>query len=309
LTAPVLLDHDGALEDFTALLLLLTFSNVDLLGITVTPANCLAEPGVSVTRKILDFADHCDVTTAPGSLDGVNPFPLAWRTDSLKADELPILNRTQDLHAPLARQSAHAYMAEVLQESPEPVTVLEVGPLTNLAWCLENHPELERKISEIVFMGGALTVPGNVKRGDKYTAAEWNVYWDPPAAKRVWSSMIPITLFPLDVTNQVPVTSEFCRALGKQYDYPFSALAGTLWAMSFGTLETTDRPYFCWDSLTTSYLTRPDLFEFTHIRTDVICDGAETGRVVATENGRPVKSAVRADAGGFYDLCGSAFRR
>jgi purine nucleosidase len=305
----VLLDHDGALEDFTALLLLLTFPEVDLLGVTVTPANCLAEPGVSVTRKILDFAGRCQVTTAAGVLEGVNPFPLAWRTDSLKADELPVLNRLTEVRAPLDGRPAHEFMAAILHEAAEPLTLLELGPLTNLAWCLENYPDLEKKISEVVFMGGALQVHGNVKRGDAYTQAEWNVYWDPPAARRVWDSNIPITIFPLDATNQVPITSEFCREFGRQYDHPFSALAGTLWAMSFGTLETTDLPYFCWDSLTTSYLHRLDLFEFREVRTEIICEGDKAGQIHAADGGRAVKTAVRADASAFYDLCLTSFRR
>lgn len=305
----VLLDHDGALEDFTALLLLLTFSDVNLLGVTVTPANCLAGPGASVTRKILDFAGRCGVRTAAGSLHGVNPFPLAWRTDSLKVDELPILNRSPLVQAPLESLPAHEYMAKVLREAPEPVVILEIGPLTNVAWCLENHPELETKVAEIVFMGGALSVRGNVRRDHEYTRAEWNVYWDPPSARLVWRSTIPITLFPLDATNQVPVTSDFCRALGAQYDYSFSALAGTLWAMTFGTLESTDLPYFCWDSVATGYLSRPDLFEYREVRTAIECDGEHEGRVSATRMGRVVKAAVHVDALRFYEFCLESFRR
>ena len=187
--------------------------------------------------------------------------------------------------------------------------MLAIGPLTNLAWCLDHHPELERKISELVFMGGALEVDGNVEQQGHDGLAEWNVYWDPPAAKRVWDSNIPITMFPLDVTNQVEVTPELCRSLGRQYEHPFSALAGTLWAMSFGTLETTSLPYFCWDSLTASYLTRPDLFEIAEFQTDILVEGKSQGRTLITKGGRTVRSAVRADADAFYRHCLDAFRR
>ena len=76
MTVPVLFDHDGALEDFVALLLLLTYEDVDLKGITVTPVNCMAGPGTSVTRKILEFAGRSDVTTASGTIRRAKPVSL-----------------------------------------------------------------------------------------------------------------------------------------------------------------------------------------------------------------------------------------
>lgn len=288
---------------------MLTYSEVELLGISVTPGNCLATPGASVTRKILDLAGRSDVSVSAGVLEGPNPFPLAWRLDSLKVDRLPILNRADSVRAPLDQRPAHEYLAQRILEAPRPVTLLMTGPLTNLAWCLDHHPEIEGRVQEVLFMGGALEVPGNVDLPGHDGSAEWNVYWDPGAAKRVWDSSVPLRLFPLDATDQVEVTAEFCESFGRQYEYPFSSAAGAVWAMTFGTRESTGLPYYCWDSLTASYLGRPDLCEFREVTCDVVTKGPSEGRTASSRNGRPVQMAVRVDREGFYRHCLESLRR
>ncbi|CAN0239576.1 unnamed protein product [Ectocarpus sp. 13 AM-2016] len=79
-------------------------------------------------------------------------------------------------------------LAQTLLASESPVTVVATGPLTNLAWVLDNFPEASRKIDKVLIMGGAIDVPGNVFADDVEGfdgSAEWNIFWDPPAAKRV----------------------------------------------------------------------------------------------------------------------------
>jgi purine nucleosidase len=306
---PVLMDHDGGLEDFTALLLLLSYENVQLKGISVVPADCLPKPATSVTRKILDLANRQDVPVAEGSLDGTNPFPLAWRLSSLKVDQLPVLNQNPVILAPLDPRPGHESLVANLLASTDPVTLLMTGPLTHVAWCLDHNPELEPKIKEIIWMGGALRVDGNVRLEGHDGSAEWNVYWDPQAAKRVFDSKVPITLFALDVTDVVEVTPEFCQALGRQYEFPFSSAAGAIWAMTFGNRETTGLPYYCWDSVTTAYLARPDLFEFEDVRCDIVVKGESEGRTVEVATGRKVKAAMRVNVDGFYQHCIESLRR
>ncbi|MFB9908579.1 nucleoside hydrolase [Allokutzneria oryzae] len=296
-------DHDGALDDLLSLTLLTRYRGVSLKGVTVTPADCLIEPAVSVTRKILDLAGAQHVPVAAGTLAGPNPFPLEWRVDALRADALPVLNQRAENTARLSPLPAHLQLAEWLSTAPEPVTLLMIGPLTNLAWCLREHPEVESKIAELVFMGGAIDVAGNVDRPGHDGSAEWNVYWDPAAARRVFESEIPITLFPLDATDQVPITPEFARSFGRHYGSPLSDLAGSLLAMTFGCFETTGFSYCCWDSLTTSYLAEPDLCEFEDVRCVVLTEGVSQGRTVRADSGRLVKCAKKVDAQRFYRHC------
>ncbi|MET9343304.1 nucleoside hydrolase [Nonomuraea sp. NPDC003804] len=300
---PVLFDHDGALDDLLSLLLLTQYDTVDLRGIAVTPADCLPVPAMSATRKILELAGLPQVPTALGELTGRNPFPLAWRIDALRADALPVLNRSAPPTSRDGALPAHERLAAWLLEADAPVTILATGPLTNLAWCLDHHPEVEATIEEVVFMGGALDVPGNVDEPGHDGSAEWNVYWDPEAAKRVFDSTLPITLFPLDVTDQVPVTTAFTHAFGRHYGKPLSDLAGSLLALTFGVLETTGLPYCCWDSLTTSYLAEPGICGFETVHCDVVTEGAGQGRTVRDPGGRPVKAAVTVDPDRFYRHC------
>lgn len=87
-------------------------------------------------------------------------------------------------------------------------------PLTTVAIALEKAPEIEKKIAKIVWMGGALNVPGNVEKGIEPIqdgSAEWNVYWDAVSAAKVWETQIEIMMCPLNLTNQVPVTSDLVQ--------------------------------------------------------------------------------------------------
>ena len=295
----VLFDQDGAPDDLLSLLLLTQYDNVDLRGVAVTPADCLPRPALSATHKILDLVGR-EVPTAVGVLPGRNPFPLAWRIDALRADALPVLNQKGRSTLREDALPAHEQLATWLMQAPAPVTVLATGPLTNLAWCLDHHPSIESRIEEVVFMGGALDVAGNVRQPGHDGTAEWNVFWDPDAIKRVFDSAVPITMFPLDVTNRVPVTADFVRAFGRAYGRPVSDLAGSLVALTFGTLETTGLPYCCWDSLTTSYLAEPDICSFETVHCDVITRGESQGRIVRLAGGRAVRCARAVDADRFY---------
>jgi purine nucleosidase len=304
----VFFDHDGGVDDFLSLLMLLSYDHVRLLGISITPADTLIEGALPATRKILALAARTDVEVAGGTLEGPNPFPLSWRLDALKVNDLPVLNQQPEMAAG-SSVPGQDLLAQTLRRAAEPVTLLMTGPLTNLAWALDRHPGVEEKIAEVVFMGGALEVDGNVRQPGHDGTAEWNIYWDPPAAKRVFESNVALTMFPLDVTNTVPVTEEFRQAFGRQYAYPFSAAAGTIWAMTSGWELATGLPYFCWDTLTTSYLSVPELCTFRQMECDVVPEGPSQGRTVVSTGGRPVKVAAEVDAERFYEHCLETLKR
>jgi purine nucleosidase len=307
---PVFFDHDGGIDDYLSLLLLLGYEDLDILGISVTPADCFAEAAVPATRRILDLAGRTDIVTAEATIDGPNPFPDDWRLDSFKIEAFPIFNQSGTITSPLSEETGQGFLARSILDSPEPVTLLMTGPLTNLAWALNREPAIESNISELVWMGGALDVPGNVTETGHDGSAEWNVYWDPPAAKRVWDSELDITVFPLDATNIVPVTDAFLRRVGLQYDYMHSRAAGNMWALTAAHEMRTGEDYYFWDTLTTSYLAVPELCGFREVLCDVIPYGESQGRTLVTESGRPVKAATSlVDASAFYDHVLETLRR
>ena len=160
-------------------------------------------------------------------LKSEHEFPLAWRLDSLRVNQLPMINTADIKGSSSIDLPPHEFLAAELDSSSNPIKLLFTGPLTNLARCLTDHPGIEKNIEELIVVGGALRVPGNVSDSDNDGLAECNIYWDAKSAKRVFDSDIPITMFPLDATEQVPVTERFLRKLAWQSQYFFSALAGT----------------------------------------------------------------------------------
>lgn len=295
----VLMDHDGGIDDFLSLALLLAMEHVDVLGVVVTPADCYIQPAVSVTRKLMDVMDRSDIPVAESTVRGLNPFPREWRQSTFVIDHFPVLNDRMTIETPLTAEAGQTFMARRLAEAPEPVTLLVTGPLTTVAAALEIAPEIERNIKRIVWMGGALNVPGNVdplSEPGQDGSAEWNVYWDPPAAFQIWQTDIPLVLCPLDITNHVPVTSEFIYRLGRQRQHPVSEVASLCYA-----LVMKQGGYYFWDVLTTAYLGRPDLYTTREWETAIIPTGISQGRTKVQPGGRIITALDSVDTAAFYD--------
>lgn len=293
----VLMDHDGGVDDYLATMLLMTMDRIECLGIIVTPADCYVQPAVSATRKILDLIDCSDVPVAESTVRGINPFPRLYRRDSFIVDHLPILNESETIRTPLVAETGQEFMVRVVAQASEPVTLMVTGPLTTVAAALDTAPEIEAKIKQIVWMGGALNVSGNVEKSleaGQDGSAEWNAYWDPLAAERVWQTQIGILMCPLDLTNQVPVTSEVVQQLGKQRRYPLSDLAGQCYALVI------PQDYYFWDVLATAYLAHPEFYQLREWETMIVTTGLSQGRTKIVSGGRKIQAMDRVDVSSFY---------
>lgn len=293
----VLMDHDGGVDDYLATALLMTMEHVQPLGIVVTPADCYIQPAVSATRKILDLMGCSHVPVAESSVRGINPFPHLYRRDSFIVDHFPILNQDETIRTTLVSETGQDFIVRMLREASEPVTLMVTGPLTTVATALDAAPDIESKIKEIIWMGGALNVPGNVEKSIEAGhdgSAEWNVYWDPVSAQRVWQTQIPIVMCPLDITNNVPVTSEFVRQLAKQRLYPLSDLAGQCYALVI------PQDYYFWDLLATAYLAHSDFYTLREWETAIITTGRSQGRTKVQSGGRKIQAMDKVDTERFY---------
>jgi inosine-uridine nucleoside N-ribohydrolase len=302
----LILDHDGGVDDYLSLLLALTFESARLRGVVVTPADCYIEPAVGASRKIIDLAGRSDLTVAQSTVRGLNPFPRENRRDSFSIDILPILNESGTVQTPLIDEPGQAWLARAIATAPEPVTLLVTGPLTTVAEALRLAPGMAANVRELVWMGGALRVPGNVSpwlEGGQDGSMEWNVYWDPPAAAQVFESSMPIVMCPLDLTNRVLMTKEFLLRLATARRHPFSDLAGQCYAL------VAHQTYYFWDVLTTAYVERPELYRIEHEAIRVIPSGRSQGRTVPDESGRDVGVMVDVDLAAFYDFVLSSWRR
>ncbi len=302
----VLMDHDGGVDDYLATMLLMTMEHVEILGVIVTPADCYAQPAVSATRKILDLMGGSHIPVAESMVRGINPFPYLYRRDSFVVDHLPILNERDTISTPLVAEPGEDFMVQVLRQASEPVTLMVTGPLTNVAVALDKAPEIEAKIAKIVWMGGALNVPGNVEQNwepGQDGSAEWNAYWDPIAVARVWQSGIEIIMCSLDITNTVPVTSAFVQKIGRQRKYPISDLAGQCYALVI------PQDYYAWDVLATAYLGNPDAYKLREWETEIITSGISQGNTKVVSAGRKIYAMDEVDKSWFYSYLLEQWKR
>lgn len=296
----VLFNHDGATDEFMSLALLVTMEDVDLLGVVVTPADCLGVPACEVSRKLLDLMRQRKTEVVLSEVCGPNPFPWIYRQYCMMINLLPVLNPRPKKKEPTFRRDGARFIVEQLEKASEPVTVLVTCPFTTLADALDINPEIDQKIRRIIWMGGALldapinpTTTGNVDPGIAPGAnpnAEWNAYWDPPAVRRVLfgtRSDLEIVMFPLNVTNKAILQPDqvLMFAQGSKR-YPLYDLAGNSYAqVAF------EAGYSFWDTLTTAYIAHPKWFNKSRVLPlDIYTEGSDEGTMyLDEEGGRKVK--------------------
>lgn len=287
----MILDVDMAHEDMHAALFLLQHPNVDLKAITVSgtgEAHC--GPVVENSLGLVRLAGQDDIPVACGRdtpLVGDHVFPVAWRDSADRAYGLGLPQGGEP-----SLLSAPELILEAVAESGDPVTVLAVGPLTNVAEALQSRTEVVDRIKAIYLMGGVVTESGNVGTsgvGIENPYAEWNIYVDPAAANIVFGSGVPVTLVPLDATQDVPVTRKFYNSLDEQADSP---AANFVHEMLGANLDFVDSGGFqLWDSLTAAISTDESLAEFKELELLVVKqEGPESGYTRPTDGGFSIRS-------------------
>ncbi len=294
---PVIFDTDMAHEDMFAALFLLSHPNVDVRAITVSgtgEAHC--GPGVSNALGLVRLSGHKDIPVACGRerpLAGNHAFPAEWRqaVDNAYGVEIPSGGEASHLNA-------SDLIIDILQTSSEAITIVAVGPLTNIADALQKAPEISANIKEIYVMGGAVEAKGNVGNSGvniQNEYAEWNIYIDPVAANIVFKSGIPIVLIPLDATDDVPVTRNFYKALDKNRN---TSTAKLVYELLTANLDFVDSGGFqFWDSLTSASFTDQSIVKFEELNLSVVEEeGPESGRVKQDANGVKINVAVSADS-------------
>lgn len=293
----VLMDCDGGIDDFLAIILLMRIEAIKVLGIVVTPADCYIKPAVSATRKILDLMGAEDTPVAASTVRGINAFPALYRRDCVVIDRFPILNEKKQIKTTLVEKSGQDFTIDVLRNAPTPVTLMVTGPLTTLATAIETAPDIIGKIKKIVWMGGAIAVKGNVEKNfapEHDGSAEWNVYWDAIAAFKIWQTPLEIILCPLDLTDTVPVTPEFIDRLAKNRRYPLSDLAGLCYALA------STQDYYYWDVLATTYLDRPEFYQLGDREITIVTVGASQGRTILQPGEKTVRVMEEVDRDSFF---------
>jgi inosine-uridine nucleoside N-ribohydrolase len=263
-TTPILLDCDPGHDDAIALLLALASPELELLGVTTVAGNQTLEKTTANALRVLELAGRADVPVAAGA-----DRPLARELfiaayvhgeSGLDGPELP-----EPQGAPI-EQHAVDFLAERILGSPRQVTLVPVGPLTNVALLLSRYPEAAQNVERIVIMGGAIA-EGNVT-----PAAEFNIYVDPEAAWRVFHSGLPVTMIGLDVTHRalmMPTHVERLRASGDIGRF-VAELHDFFVRYHERTYGTEGAPIH--DAVAVAQVLRPGIVETLHRHVDVDCE-------------------------------------
>ena len=290
---PLVVDTDGGSDDAMALLYLLEDPGVDVEAITVSGTGLVHCPiGAANASGLVALAAPGRAMPIacgpPKPVEGDRSFPADWRTqaDGRYGGILP------SGEAPVVSSDAVELLGQVLHDAPRPVTVLTLGPLTNLALALEADPSIAHEIDHIVVMGGAFSVPGNVHLDAHPNAAiaEWNVYVDPVAAQRVLESGVPVTFVPLD--TQVPVDAYVLRAIARNATTPAGRVVARLLTSSSFFVS---GQFFFWDPLAAAEAAQPSLFTTRVAPVSVVTDGGGAGWTTEGQGARVEIAAVAED--------------
>ncbi len=221
-TVPVILDCDPGHDDAVAILLAAASPVIDLRAITTVAGNGTLEHVTRNAQRVCTLAGIRDVPIGAGA-----DRPLRRELDvasdvhgesALDGPSLP------EPDVELDGRPADELMAAAITESDEPVTLVAIGPLTNVAILLERHPEAAAHLREIVVMGGS------TGRGNRTPYAEFNVWADPEAADAVLSSGLPVTLIGLNLTHQALATPDVVERLdGLDTDLARTTAAWMTW--------------------------------------------------------------------------------
>jgi inosine-uridine nucleoside N-ribohydrolase len=298
--APILIDCDPGHDDAIALLLALASPELELVGVTTVAGNQTLEKTTANALRVLEFVDRSDIPVAAGA---DRPLVREWHVAAQVHGEsgLDGPNLPPPQGAP-SEQHAVDFIAEQVRASERPLTLVPIGPLTNIGLFLARYPEEAAQVERIVLMGGAIA-EGNVT-----PAAEFNIWTDPEAAARVFASGLDVTMIGLDVTHRAlltPAQAEGLRGAGR---------VGRLVAELFDFYHRFHVEIYGFegspihDALAVAHVAQPELVE-TAYRNVVIDTGPELSRGRThvdlwrrTENEPNTHVGVDVDAAGFLDL-------
>lgn len=290
----IIVDGDGAFDDIKAILYLLEQPDVELLAITMSGTGVAHCPeGAHNASALLEHVGAPDIPVACGRrtpLSGTNAAPNAWRqlADSLGGATLPEPRPLSDLDAP-------ELLVDAIKSADGEVTLVALGPLTNVAEALEIDPDILDPV-EIYLMGGAVDVGGNVLMFAN-ESAEFNIWADPKAAAIVFGTDVPITLIPLDATNDVPVTPYLYEAVAAHRDVsPTSQFVA-----DYLDAAPLVGGWYHWDELAAVAVIDESVVTIEERLLTIVEEGQDEGATIESTDGKKVRVATAADAAAFED--------
>ena len=301
MTRKIIIDTDPGVDDAMAIFLALRSPDLELVGLTTVFGNSNVDATTRNALNLLHVAGRTDIPVARGAgRPLVNPpgptgewvhgddamGNIGWTTvldPALKPVDVP----------------AARFIVDMVMANPGEITLVPIGPLTNLALALQLEPRIAANVREIVMMGGSALAPGNVS-----PLAEANVHNDPHAASVVFSADWPITMAGLDVTESIPMDDAHFGALATSSD-PLAPFIVKI----VGFYQTFHRDWYgmvngaihTHDACAILYLLDPTLFSGERWPITVPHDGPAKGATLVDRRGHfyktpPVHCLLKVDA-------------
>ena len=296
-TLAVVIDTDMQPDDWLAILYLASEPGIEIRAVTVDGGAVMGcDAGVAIARDILADVGEADVPVAcgPPPSPGGTPFPSEWaRSTRAIASSIGWTPDDGDPPGtPTATRDAVALLRMALDDGP--ITIVSLGPPTNVARLLDDPTWDRSNVDRIVQMAGAVDVPGNV---EPLPSVEWNAAVDPAALATVLASDIEVVLVSLDGTNHVPIRPANIDRMVSDRSTPAAALSARILDTQRGFAASGD--YYWWDVLAAIAARQPDIVRVERIPLRVATDPTEAGRTIRDPGGHEVLVSVDADPDGF----------
>ncbi len=290
LAAPkkIIFDTDPGSDDAMALMLALNSPELDVRAITVVPGNVTAEMGLENALRMVSLANRCDIPVAGGAR-----HPLFQKL--ITAEFWHGKNGIANMEIPPSKCKVDSrfgpdLIIELVHASPHEITLVPVGPLTNIALAALKDPSIVPLVKEVVLMGGSIS-GGNVN-----AAAEANIYNDPEAAQIVFQAGWPLTMVGLDVGDKTLLSRKYLGELGQTHGPVNDFIHGVAKYLVYlsATFGSSGTPMY--DPLAVGVAIDPTLVKAPEMHVDVETRGEFTrGETVANRRGMVERNVLHGD--------------
>lgn len=298
----LIIDCDPGVDDATGLLLAFAAPELEVLAVTTVGGNVPAAQTARNGCILRQIAGREDVPVFKGAEQPLRRAP-AGAGEFHGAEGLGDLSPIETRQSFEAEAAHEALIRLIRSRDPKTVTLVVMGPMTNVALALRQDPSLADRLQQIIAMGGARSEGGNIT-----ASAEFNIWADPDAAHEVLSTSVPVVMLGLDATHQVRATEARIAAIEAIDSDPARTVAAML---RFS--QRVERTIVGWDAAplhdpcTIAYLMRPELFEVQPAHIQIETDSDLTRGHTAVEFRVEADSArhlwaTKADADGVFDL-------
>ena len=278
----MIIDTDPGVDDALAIAFAALYPEIELLGLTTVYGNVSVDQATQNAGYLLDLLDQKQVPVAKGEAtpsvqtphnfpdfvhgkNGFGDIDVAYPADFKPVDE-----------------HAADFIVRMINENPGEIILVPIGPLANIGLALKKDPSIAHKVKQVVIMGGAAHVAGNVS-----PAAEANIWNDPHAAQAVFEAPWPIVMVGLDVTYQTIMPNEPMERIAAAAPKVggFLQQICAFYANFYRNVAGFDG-FSLHDPATVMYVTNPELFKTERGQIEVVKEGAGAGKTFFAPKGK-----------------------